>query len=155
MASEYHAANAIRQLEPPGFLAMNYGYHTPLSTLIGQVVYGATLGGFLQVERLLWLRVQAGDRAWIYFRPQTAYERLCACCGRTFLAYIRAIADGTEIVAADREGGIPNVAQSGAVNLRPPLRRCLPYFIHARVKTDSQVPQKVWQTRSCTCGGFM
>jgi hypothetical protein len=28
MASEYHAANAIRQLEPPGFLAMNYGYHT-------------------------------------------------------------------------------------------------------------------------------
>jgi uncharacterized membrane protein YagU involved in acid resistance len=53
MASEYHAANAIRQLEPPGFLAMNYGYHTPLSTLIGQVIYGATLGGFLQVERLL------------------------------------------------------------------------------------------------------
>lgn len=53
MASEYHAANAIRQLEPPGFLAMNYGYHTPLTTLIGQVVYGALLGGFLQAERLL------------------------------------------------------------------------------------------------------
>jgi uncharacterized membrane protein YagU involved in acid resistance len=51
MASEYHAVNAIRQLEPPGFLAMNYGYHTPLSTLIGQVLYGATLGGFLQVEQ--------------------------------------------------------------------------------------------------------
>jgi uncharacterized membrane protein YagU involved in acid resistance len=53
MASEYHAANATRQLEPPGFLAMNYGYHTPLSTLIGQAVYGAMLGGFLQLERFL------------------------------------------------------------------------------------------------------
>ena len=49
MASEYHSASAIRQLEPPGFLAMNYGYHTPLSTLIAQMVYGATLGGFVQV----------------------------------------------------------------------------------------------------------
>ena len=28
-------------------------------------------------------------------------------------------------------------------------------FIYAREKTDSQVPQKVWQTRSCTCGGSM
>lgn len=49
MASEYHSASSIRQLEPPGFLAMNYGYHTPLSTLIAQVVYGATLGGFTQI----------------------------------------------------------------------------------------------------------
>lgn len=49
MASEYHSANTIRQLEPPGFLAMNYGYPTPLSTLFAQIVYGATLGGFLQV----------------------------------------------------------------------------------------------------------
>jgi hypothetical protein len=51
MASEYNSANSIRQLEPPGFLAMNYGYHTPLITVIAQVVYGATLGGFLQIER--------------------------------------------------------------------------------------------------------
>jgi hypothetical protein len=51
MASQYHSATSIRQLEPPGFLAMNYGYHTPLSTLIAQIVYGATLGGFAQVER--------------------------------------------------------------------------------------------------------
>lgn len=49
MASEYHSASAIRQLEPPGFLAMNYGHHTPLSTLIAQIVYGATLGGFAQI----------------------------------------------------------------------------------------------------------
>lgn len=51
MASEYHSASAIRQLEPPGFLALNYGYHTPLSTLIALIVYGAALGGFEQVER--------------------------------------------------------------------------------------------------------
>jgi uncharacterized membrane protein YagU involved in acid resistance len=49
MASEYHSASTIRQLEPPGFLAMNYGYHTPLSTLFAQIVYGATLGGFVEV----------------------------------------------------------------------------------------------------------
>jgi uncharacterized membrane protein YagU involved in acid resistance len=53
MASEYHPASAIRQLEPPGFLAMNYGYHTPLTTLLGQVIYGATLGAFVQADQLL------------------------------------------------------------------------------------------------------
>jgi hypothetical protein len=50
MASEYHSASAIRQLEPPGFLALSYGYHTPLSTLIALIVYGAALGGFVQIE---------------------------------------------------------------------------------------------------------
>ena len=50
MASEYHGATTIRQLEPPGFLALNYGYGTPLSTLLGQTLYGATLGGFLQLQ---------------------------------------------------------------------------------------------------------
>jgi hypothetical protein len=51
MASEYHGATSIRQLEPPGFLAMNYGYGTPLSTLLAQTLYGATLGGFLQLQQ--------------------------------------------------------------------------------------------------------
>jgi len=40
-----------RQLEPPGFMALNYGRRTPLITLIGQAVYGATLGGFMQVHQ--------------------------------------------------------------------------------------------------------
>ena len=35
MASEYHGVTARRQLEPPGFMAMNYGYGTPLTTLRG------------------------------------------------------------------------------------------------------------------------
>ena len=53
MASEYHGATSIRQLEPPGFLGMNYGYQTPLIALIGQTVYGATLGGFLQLHQAI------------------------------------------------------------------------------------------------------
>jgi hypothetical protein len=53
MASEYHGATTMRQLEPPGFLAMNYGYGTPLATLLGQTLYGTTLGSFLQLQAAL------------------------------------------------------------------------------------------------------
>jgi hypothetical protein len=49
MASEYHGVTAQRQLEPPGFMAVNYGYGTPLTTLAAQAVYGAVLGGFVQL----------------------------------------------------------------------------------------------------------
>lgn len=49
MASEYHGVTAERQLEPPGFLAVNYGYGTPLTTLAAQTVYGAMLGAFVQL----------------------------------------------------------------------------------------------------------
>lgn len=51
LASEYNGVTSERQLEPPGFLALNYGRRTPLTTLIGQAVYGATLGGFLQLNQ--------------------------------------------------------------------------------------------------------
>jgi hypothetical protein len=51
MASEYHGVAERRQLEPPGFLGLNYGRGTPLSALLAQTVYGATLGGFLQFQR--------------------------------------------------------------------------------------------------------
>lgn len=50
MASEYHGADSIRVLEPPGFLGMNYGYGTPLTTLFAQTVYGVTLGGLVQLH---------------------------------------------------------------------------------------------------------
>jgi uncharacterized membrane protein YagU involved in acid resistance len=53
MASEYHGVSARRQLEPPGFLAMNYGNGTPVSTVVGQIIFGLTLGGFLQLERVM------------------------------------------------------------------------------------------------------
>lgn len=44
MASEQHGPMAHRQLEPPGFLALNYGYQTPLSVLIAHAAFGAILG---------------------------------------------------------------------------------------------------------------
>ncbi len=50
MASEYDGPTELRQLEPPGFLGLNYGARTPLTTLLGQAVYGATLGGFAQIQ---------------------------------------------------------------------------------------------------------
>jgi hypothetical protein len=48
MASEYDGASALRQLEPPGFMGLNYGHRTPSTTLVGQTVYGAVLGGLPQ-----------------------------------------------------------------------------------------------------------
>jgi hypothetical protein len=49
MASEYDGASAMRQLEPPGFTGLNSGQRTPLTTLAGQAVYGAVLGGLPQM----------------------------------------------------------------------------------------------------------
>ena len=53
MASEYDGASATRQLEPPGFMGLNYGHRTPLTTLAGQAVYGAVLGGLPQLQSVL------------------------------------------------------------------------------------------------------
>jgi hypothetical protein len=44
MATEYDGPSGQRRLEPPGFLGLNYGYRTPLTTVIGHAVYGAILG---------------------------------------------------------------------------------------------------------------
>jgi hypothetical protein len=46
MASEQKGPTVTRQLEPPGFLALNYGYQTPLSVLLAHMIYGAILGAF-------------------------------------------------------------------------------------------------------------
>ena len=46
MASEEKGPTVTRQLEPPGFLALNYGYQTPVSVVLAHVIYGAILGGF-------------------------------------------------------------------------------------------------------------
>ena len=46
MASEQHGPTVMRQLEPPGFLALNYGYQTPLSVFVAHLVFGAILGSF-------------------------------------------------------------------------------------------------------------
>jgi hypothetical protein len=49
MASEYDGATLVKQLEPPGFMGLNYGYRTPVTTLAGQALYGVVLGGFPQL----------------------------------------------------------------------------------------------------------
>jgi hypothetical protein len=46
MASELRGPTVARQLEPPGFLALNYGARTPISVLIAHLAFGAILGGF-------------------------------------------------------------------------------------------------------------
>jgi uncharacterized membrane protein YagU involved in acid resistance len=46
MATERDGPTAIRRLEPPGFMGLNYGRETPLSTVLGHAVYGAILGAF-------------------------------------------------------------------------------------------------------------
>jgi uncharacterized membrane protein YagU involved in acid resistance len=45
MASEQRGPTVVRQLEPPGFLGMNYGIRTPVSIVLAHVIYGAFLGG--------------------------------------------------------------------------------------------------------------
>ena len=44
MASEQQGPTVMRQLEPPGFLALNYGYQTPVSVVIAHLIYGIILG---------------------------------------------------------------------------------------------------------------
>jgi uncharacterized membrane protein YagU involved in acid resistance len=46
MATEQKGPTVTRQLEPPGFLALNYGYQTPVSVLLAHLIYGAILGAF-------------------------------------------------------------------------------------------------------------
>jgi hypothetical protein len=50
MASEQHGPTAAPQLEPPGFLALNYGVRTPVSVLLAHLVFGAILGAFYSVR---------------------------------------------------------------------------------------------------------
>ena len=46
MVGESSGPTVNRQLQPPGFLALNYGRGTPLSTLLAHLAYGVILGSF-------------------------------------------------------------------------------------------------------------
>jgi hypothetical protein len=46
MASEQQGPTVMRQLEPPGFLGLNYGLATPVSILASHLIYGMILGAF-------------------------------------------------------------------------------------------------------------
>ncbi len=49
MASEQQGPEPTRELEPPGFMALNYGRRTPIVALFAHMVYGAILGAFYQL----------------------------------------------------------------------------------------------------------
>ena len=51
MASEHEGPTPTRMLEPPGFLALNYGRSTPMIALIAHLAFGAVIGGFYQLSR--------------------------------------------------------------------------------------------------------
>ena len=46
MASENAGATSMRQLEPPGFMALNYGPRTPISIVLSHVIFGVVIGAF-------------------------------------------------------------------------------------------------------------
>src|SRR5258708_9449724 len=49
MATEQQGPDACRMLEPPGFMALNYGMRTPGPILISHVLFGAVLGAFYRL----------------------------------------------------------------------------------------------------------
>lgn len=51
MAGAHRGPSAPRQLEPPGFLGLHYGYRTPVAVLVAHVVYGSILGYFFHLGR--------------------------------------------------------------------------------------------------------
>jgi hypothetical protein len=50
MASEDQGPTIVKQLEPPGFLALNYGVQTPISVIAAHILFGAILGAFYSVR---------------------------------------------------------------------------------------------------------
>lgn len=50
MGNSMSAADTVAQLEPPGFLMLNYGRQTPIVMLVAHVVYGAIVGGFIALS---------------------------------------------------------------------------------------------------------
>lgn len=52
MASEEQGPTPTRQLQPPGFMAVNYGRRTPLSAVVAHLAYGAILGMLYRAQRM-------------------------------------------------------------------------------------------------------
>jgi hypothetical protein len=50
MATEHDGPGHAYILEPPGFLGLNYGRRTPVTTLLAQTVYGLMLGAFAEMS---------------------------------------------------------------------------------------------------------
>lgn len=50
MASEQRGPEAHNLLEPPGFLALNYGRRTPLAVILSHGIFGMILGAFYHLK---------------------------------------------------------------------------------------------------------
>jgi uncharacterized membrane protein YagU involved in acid resistance len=50
MASEQHGPEAQNMLEPPGFLALNYGVSTPIAVILSHILFGIILGIFYHMH---------------------------------------------------------------------------------------------------------
>ncbi len=50
MVSEFHGPEPTRLLEPPGFLATNYGRNTPWITIAAHAAYGTILGAMYSLR---------------------------------------------------------------------------------------------------------
>ena len=48
MARTHQGPNELRQIEPPGPLALNYGFSTPAMVVIAHIVFGAIIGKLYQ-----------------------------------------------------------------------------------------------------------
>ena len=46
MVSDFRGPEPTRLLEPPGFMAVNYGRFTPLVTIVAHALYGLVIGAF-------------------------------------------------------------------------------------------------------------
>jgi hypothetical protein len=51
MATAEHGPTPTRQLEPPGFMAKNYGRRTPVAVVVAHIAYGSLLGAFYRAKR--------------------------------------------------------------------------------------------------------
>jgi len=49
MASLHQGPTELRQIEPPGPMALHYGVTTPLSVVIAHIVFGVAVGGLYRM----------------------------------------------------------------------------------------------------------
>jgi len=49
-AGEREGPAPTKQLEPPGFMALNYGQRTPISVILAHLLYGGILGAFYRLK---------------------------------------------------------------------------------------------------------
>jgi hypothetical protein len=49
MVSEYYGPTPNRRLQPPGFMALNYGRRTPIVAMLAHLLYGGIVGQFYRL----------------------------------------------------------------------------------------------------------